>query len=131
MTDKITIQRAFNSHFIELMNDIVSIYPDNVEIISAKNSFESIKRLNPTTVIKAWHKFINIPYGSEIENGNLSFFFEKDYQTDLSHLNNVDEILKIIDKVRGPLQNMSNTNKEHTGTYLKNLGKLSLIYSNL
>jgi hypothetical protein len=131
MTDKITIQRAFNSHFIELMNDIVSIYPDNVEIISAKNSFESIKRLNPTTVIKAWHKFINIPYGSEIENGNLSFFFEKDYQTDLSHLNNVDEILKIIDKVRGPLQNMTNTNKEHTGTYLKNLGKLSLIYSNL
>jgi hypothetical protein len=131
MTDKITIQRAFNSHFIELMNDIVSIYPDNVEIISAKNSFESIKRLNPTTVIKAWHKFINIPYGSEIENGNLSFFFEKDYQTDLSHLNNVDEILKIIDKVRGPLQNMTNINKEHTGTYLKNLGKLSLIYSNL
>jgi len=131
MTDKITIQRAFNSHFIELMNDMVGIYPDNLEIISAKNSFESIKRLNPTTVIKAWHKFINIPYGSEIENGNLSFFFEKDYQNDLSHLNNVDEILKIIDRVRGPLQNMSDKNKEHTGSYLKNLGKLASIYSTL
>jgi hypothetical protein len=44
MADKVTIQRAFNAHFFELMDDIISIYPNNVEITSAKDSFALIKQ---------------------------------------------------------------------------------------
>jgi hypothetical protein len=131
MSDKVAILRAFNNHFVEFFDDIISIYPDNVEILSAKTSFESIKRFNPTTIIKAWYKFIYLPYNDVIQKGDLSFFFDKDYQSDLSHLNNVDDILKIIDKVRNPLREMSDKNKDISASYLKNLTKLSNVYANL
>lgn len=131
MSDKIAIQRAFNNHFVEFFDDIVGIYPDNIEIISARTSFENIKRMNPTAIIKAWYKFIYLPYNDVIEKGDLSFFFDKDYQSDLSHLKNVDDILKIIDKVRTPLREMSDVNRQHSASYLKNLTKLSNIYADM
>jgi hypothetical protein len=131
MTDKITIQRAFNSHFVELLDDISSVYPENADIVFGKKSLENMKRLNPTILVKGWYKYVNIPYGSQIDSGNLDFFFEKDYTSDLSHLHDMNEILNLIDKIRGPLQNMCFKNKEHTSSYLKNLNKLSFLYHEL
>ena len=129
--DKISVQRAFNNHFFEFLGDIMTVFPENVEIASAKNSFETIKKMNPGAIIKAWYNFIYIPYNDIINEGNLSFFFDKDYSDDLSHLKNSDEFLKIIEKVRGPLRNMDEKNKEHSAKYLKNLNKLSYVYSTL
>ena len=131
MTDKVTIQRAFNSHFLELLDDIAGVYPENTDIIFGKKSLENIKRLNPTIMIKGWYIYVHMPYGSQIESGNLDFFFQKDYTSDLSHLHDMNEILSLIDKIRGPLQNMCLKNKEHTSSYLKNLNKLSLLYHEL
>ena len=130
-SDKTTIQRAFNTHFIEFLNDIVSIYPDNLEIVSARDSFETIKKMNPTAIIKAWYIHAYLPYAEVIDKGDLSYFFEKDYSSDLKTVQNTDEILKIIDRVREPLRGMSDKNKEHTTDYLKNLNKLSAVYAQL
>jgi hypothetical protein len=127
--DKISVQRAFNNHFFEFFGDISTVFPENIEIASAKNSFETIKKMNPSAIIKAWYNFIYIPYNDIISDGNLSFFFDKDYSSDLSHLKNSDEFLKIIEKVREPLRNMDDKNKEHSAKYLKNLNKLSYLYS--
>jgi len=129
MNDKIVIQRAFNTHFFEFFDDILTIYPDNNYIISAKASFENVKKFNPTSIIKAWYKYVYLPYNNVIEDGNVSFFFEKDYKSDLSHLQNPDEFLKIIEKVREPLQNLNEENKKHASEYLRNLNKLSCLYS--
>lgn len=129
--DKVIVQRGFNSHFIELFNDIIHIYPENVELISAKNTLENIKRMNPTAPIKAWYKYVYLPYHQVMDEGNLDFFFKKDYKTDISHLKNMDNILNIIENLRDPLSNMGDTNKEHTSKYLKNLCKLSKIYHDM
>jgi hypothetical protein len=39
-----------------------------------------------------------------------------------------DDFLKMIDKVRKPLQEMEDVNKEHTKEYLRKLNKLSQIW---
>ena len=128
MSDKTTISKAFNTHLFEMLDDIITIYPESVEINTAKTSLESIKKMNPTTIIKVWYNFVFLRYQTEIESGNLSFFFEKDYKEDLSNLNNNDTVLKLIDNVRAPLKNMSEENKQHTVCYLQNLNKLSQMY---
>jgi hypothetical protein len=130
MSDKPTYMRAFNKHFFEFLDDIISIYPDNQEIISARNSFDTVKRANPTAIVKVWYKFVYIPYKDIIDKGDITFFFEKDYNSDLSHLANSNEILDIIDKIRGPVKGMSDVNKQHSVKYLENLCKLSLLYTN-
>lgn len=127
--DKSIVLKTFNKHFIDLLEDVLIVYPDNIEILSAKNSFETIKRLNPTTLIKAWYTYVYIPYKEYIDEGNLLFFFKKDYSKDLSHLTNSNDLLEIIEKIREPLNNLSEVNKEHTTEYLKNLSKLSILYN--
>ncbi len=123
--------RAFNTLFIEFLDDILSIYPESVEIAAAKTSFETFRKMNPSAIIKSWHIYVYLPYSHYIEAGDLSFFFNKDYSQDLDVGSSQDEVLKMIERVRGPLRQLSEANQEQTKKYLKNLNKLSLVYSQI
>lgn len=129
VNDKIIIMRTFIKHLIEMLDDILRIYPENIEILTSKKTIETFKQFNPSIVVKSWYIFVYVKYKKEIELGNLDFFFEKDYSKDLNHLEDNNKIMEMIDNVRIPLSNMSVTNKEHTISYLKNLNKLSMIYN--
>ena len=131
MTDKPTLSRAFNTHLLEFLNDIISIYPNNQYIAQAKSSFETIKRANPSIIVKAWFKHVYMPYQDIIDSGNITFFFEKDYTQDVQSLSNASDIIKIIDKIRGPINAMDSANKDHCAEYIKNLSKISALYSSL
>ena len=130
MSDKSTILRTFNTQFFDFMKDILMVFPDNAEILTANKYFETIKKANPTAILKAWYSYVYVPYKNVIDEGNISFFFEKDYQSDLSGLANTGEIMQMIDRIRMPLREMSDENKQHTSKYVQILSKLSVIYTN-
>lgn len=130
-TDKTTLLRAFNKHFFEFMDDIIAIYPDSTDIISGRASFDVIKRANPTAILKVWHQYIYLPYKTVIDNGDIRFFFEKDYGQDLVDLANPTEIMEIIDRIRGPIKQMDPTNQLHTAKYFQNLSKMAMLYVQL
>lgn len=128
MTDKSTILKTFNTHFFDFLDDIIGIFPENTDIATAKKSFETIKRANPTAILKVWSQYVYSPYKAVIDAGNIEFFFEKDYGSDLNLLANSGEIMKIIDVIREPVRSMSETNKAHSMKYIQNLSKLSMLY---
>lgn len=128
MTDKSTILKAFNNHFFDFLADIISVFPDNQDLAVAKTSFETIKKANPTIILKAWKTYVYTPYKDVIDGGDITYFLEKDYSTDLSILANSAEIMKIIDKLRQPIKEMDAVNKEHSIKYIQNLSKLSMLY---
>jgi len=130
-SDKSTLLRAFNKHFFEFMDDIITIYPDATDIISGRASFDLIKRANPTAILKVWHQYIYLPYKTVIDNGDISFFFEKDYGQDLVDLANPKEIMDIIDRIRGPIKQMDPANQAHTAKYFQNLSKIAMLYVQL
>ena len=127
--DKTVILHAFNNHFNEFLEDILRICPDNVGALAGQKFFTNAKRLNPTSLIKGWYKFVYLPYSAVIDLGNIDFFFEKDYQKDLAHLRNSNDVIGLIDNIRDPLLNMGEANKAHASTYLKNLCKLCIAYN--
>lgn len=129
MSDKSSMLKAFNNHFFEFINDIIDIFPENNEIREAKVTFETFKRANPTSIIKVWFQYVYTPYATVIDAGDISFFMEKDYSEDLSMLSNSKDIMKVIDKIRNPIKNMSDVNKEHCQKYIQNLSKLSSVYN--
>jgi hypothetical protein len=129
MTDKISVLRAFNNYFFEFIDDIIRIFPDNIDIYNSKTSFELFKKANPTCLVKAWNTFVYEPYGSVIQQGNIEFFFEKDYKDDLKQMANANQIMGVIDTIREPLRNLDPKNKEIAVKYIQNLSKLSNIYS--
>ena len=128
MADKSTILKTFNTHFFEFLDDILRIFPDNQNIAAARKSFETIKRANPTAILKVWAKFVYAPYKQVIDEGNIEFFFDKDYGADLNSLANSGEIMKMIDVMREPVKQMSDVNKAHSMQYIQNLSKLSAVY---
>jgi hypothetical protein len=131
MADKSSLNRAFNTHFFEFLDDIVAIYPDNEDITSSQTTFSTIRRANPTALIKAWHTFVYMPYRGQIDGGDIEFFFQKDYSSDLGGVRNGNEIIKTIDKIREPIQAMDETNRQHCMTYIQNLSRVSDAYSKL
>lgn len=128
MGDKSTILKTFNAHFFEFLDDIIRIFPENNDIATARKSFETVKKANPTIIIKVWSKHVYFPYKEVIDQGNINFFFEKDYGSELGSVTNGKEVLRIIDTLRDPLRSMDAVNKEHSAKYLINLSKLSALY---
>jgi|TARA_B110000093_G_scaffold67305_1_gene73168 hypothetical protein len=129
MPDKTTYLRGFNTHFFDFLNDIQTIYPESDEIKYAITAFETIKRANPTVLIKSWHSKVYSVYKTEIDKGDITFFFEKDYSNDFSDVDKSNSILKMIDNIRDPIKQMNAENKEHSTKYIQNLSKLSTLYS--
>lgn len=128
MTDKSSILKAFNTHFFEFVDDVINIFPDNKNIRDTKTALEIFRKANPTSILKAWNNFVYLPYSQEIEQGNIEFFFNKDYKNDLTYMANANDIMNVIDTLRDPVKNMGDTNKAHTMKYIQNLSKLSTMY---
>ena len=129
--DKSSILKSFNQLFFDFVNDIIFIFPDNADLETAKTSFEFIKKSNPTAIAKVWYPYVAVPYNDVIQEGNIDFFIEKDYSTDLNKLSNSNDIIKIIDSFRNPIKNMSESNKQTSCVYIQKLSTLSIMYSNL
>jgi hypothetical protein len=75
--DKSTVLKAFNTHFFEFVDDVVSIFPDRHELATTRKTFDMIRHANPTAILKVWHAQVYLPYREPIEHGNLDFFFTK------------------------------------------------------
>jgi hypothetical protein len=121
------ILSAFNDHFMEFVSDIQSVFPNDVDILTAKNSLLAIRKANPKMIVKIWNSCIVSKYKSEIEAGNISFFINKDYSDDVSDAQNSDKIMEIIDKFREPIRQMSDENQTKTMKYIQNLTKLAAL----
>jgi hypothetical protein len=132
-SDKTIVLRAFNKQFFDFFDDLLRIYPSNPEILTAKSTFETFKSFNPTSIIKVWYSSVYVPYKPQIDAGDVSFFAEKDYSTELqsNQIANLQKVLAMIDNVRQPIQTMDDANKAHSAKHIKNLSKLSEAYAAL
>jgi len=127
--NKSNILTTFNNHFIEFIEDIVRIFPDNVDLVTVKNFFQLMRKTNPKIIITVFYKHVVLKYQSQIDIGNLDFFIEKDYHDDLNNNNHSDKIIEAINGLRKPIRLMDDKNKLNTIKYLQNLCKLSASYN--
>ena len=128
--DKSTLLKTFNTQFFALLDDILRIFPENVDIAAGRKSFETIKRANPTIITKVWLTHVYTPYRQSINDGDVEYFINKDYGSDLNSVSNVQDVMKMIDTIREPIRSMDDVNKGHTIKYIQVLSKLSELYSN-
>jgi hypothetical protein len=122
------ILTAFNDHFVEFISDVQSVFPENADVLTAKNSLMMIRKANPKMIIKIWRSNIVDKYKSQIESGDISFFIEKDYSNDLSKAEYSDKIMEGIDRLRKPIKDMTQDNRDKTMKYIQNLTKLCILH---
>ena len=119
------ILTAFNDHFIDFVTDVQNVFPEDTDILAAKNALIAIRKANPKMIVKIWNSYIVGKYKPEIEAGNLEFFINKDYSQDISSASNSDKIMESINRLRDPIKHMTPESQAKTMKYIQNLTKLA------
>jgi len=131
MADKSSINKAFNKLIISFLDDVISIFPEQPDIATAKTSLLSFKQMNPSIIIKSWFKLVYTPYAAVIDAGDVNFFFDKDYSSDFQNIPNGKEFMKMINKIRDPIRTMDDNNRRHCADYILKLSKLAEMHNSM
>jgi hypothetical protein len=119
------IVKGFNKHFEEFIEDVQSIFPEDDEVITMKNLIFMLKKTNPRLIMEGWNMYIRTPYKEPIDNGDISFFINKDYSVDVTM---TDSISNFIERLRGYVRSMSEENQQKSMKYIQNLCNLTKLY---
>ncbi len=119
------ILTAFNDHFIDFVSDVQSVFPEDPDILSTKNGLVAVRKANPKMIVKIWNAYVVGKYKPEIEAGNIAFFINKDYASDVSVAANSDKIMESINRLREPIRQMTPESQAKTMKYIQNLTKLA------
>ena len=79
------------------MEDVIRIFPENLDIKTGKTFIEGIKRVNPKKIITYWNDNILKLYETEISQGDITFFVNKDYRNDIG---TEVQSLKVLEDIR-------------------------------
>lgn len=119
--------QAFNKQLTEFLDDVERVFPNDVDIKAGKNSLLLLKKANPKKIIEVWKSYVTDPYYDKIENNEIEFFINKDYDSDIG-LSSKSEVMSAIDRLREPIRRMEDSDKEVVMRYLLNLCKLTILY---
>ena len=130
MNNKPLILKTFNKQMTEFIDDITLIFPNEKDIIVLGTFMKTIMYGKPRSVIEVWYNYVSLKYSSQIENGEIDYFVNKDYKEDLGNSSNTKETLEAIDKLRNTIKKAleMNINREKTIKYVQNITKLAKIY---
>ena len=125
-----TVLGAFNKHFLEFVDEIESLFPDNKGIRGGKMALLTVKKVNPRIILEGWKYYVVDKYKENIMSGDANLFIEKDYTQDLLSTNHpkMHVCLRHIDNIRDSVRNMGEENKKKSIKYMQNLTKLCDLY---
>lgn len=126
---KSSLVKLFNSQLLEFIQEMLIVIPGHPDLIQSRTAISMIMTASPALVIKIWTPYIYTPYASRIDEGDVSFFIDKDYSADLAATGNAANVMGIIDRLRAPIREMNPVNYPCIMKYIQNLSKLSAIYA--
>lgn len=121
---------AFNTHLLELLEDLKTLYPADINIKTAIRLVSTLKRANPKMLLKGWKVSVNDEYKKQIEEGDFDFFLNKEYDRDIGGdlKQSSSQILDAINLIKIKFRDMDKTNRKKTIKYVQNLTKLCDLY---
>jgi len=125
-----SILKAFNNHLLEFIDDLIVIFPEDLDIRTSKTFVKGIIKVNPKMISKYYYENIAVTYKNQFENADISFFINKDYNEDLGEDWKTNKIKATMDRWRNVLKNTKTENKNKAMKYFQNLSKLAEIYYN-
>tara|TARA_B100001564_G_scaffold182138_1_gene152968 strand:- start:64 stop:453 length:390 start_codon:yes stop_codon:yes gene_type:complete len=128
--------KTFLLQFNEFLEDILRIFPDDKDLITAKVYFDGIRKINPRLIINYWKYLIAEKYNDAVEGNNIDFFIEKDYENDIEDIatnrsweGDYSYINEKICIIRDRVRDQNEANKKITMKYIVNLTRLSKLYN--
>ena len=114
---------------MEFLDDVIRVFPENLDIKTGKTFAEGVKKVNPKRLIILWKECVSDLYDYQIDDGNLDFFINKNYSNDLGQYNN-DKGKQLLEDMRNLVRTSSTENQRKAMKYIQNLTKLCKLYFN-
>ena len=119
---------------LELLQDLLTLYPTDLNLKTAIKLLDNMKKINPKVIIKGWKAGVNDEYRKQIENGDFDFFVNKDYDYDIGNELQQDsgQLLESIGIIKKKFSIMQENNKKKDNKICSEFNKtLRLIFFEL
>jgi len=127
--DNKKILTAFNNHFFEFVDDIINVFKNDNELLTARSMLLKLRKSNPKIIMKIYIQYVLDKYKNEIMNGDIDYFLNKDYTNDLEYMDNI--VIEKFNTLKGPIKKMDEMNKNKVIKYMQNLIKLADLYKTI
>jgi len=122
------ILKTFNNHFKEFMDDIITVFPRELDLKTSRTFLSGMIKVKKKIGIESWYNWVYKPYKENIDERDFGFFLNKDYTGDVCS----NDIVAGIEKIKQKIKLLSDDSKEKSLNYMYNLSKLSeMYYSNI
>jgi hypothetical protein len=125
MASKPVLMNAVFDQFTSFVNELIEMYPDDVDFSLFANSLKLLKSTNPSLLIKYVYENTS-QFEEQILNKDEKFFVNYSFS---EYSDNVD--LNIFSKLKQYVENMSPQSKENVWKYIQNIYRLSKAISNM
>ena len=122
-----TLKEVFCTQLIEFMDDILTIFPNNLDLKTGKTFIVGLTKVSKKKLVAIWKSSVVDIYENEIMNGDKEYFINKDYKEDLGE-GGTDKMMSVIEDVRKLMRKTSDENKNKAMKYLQNLTKICKLY---
>lgn len=118
-----SIYKAFNNVFLSLLDDCIIVFPNDPEFKKYKKGAKLLDTFNPRKAAQVYKDY-SFVYREKINNKDERFFIQNDY-SDIQEVQEDNEIVKFIEKIKSCWLQLSDENKEKIWKYLQTLSILS------
>jgi hypothetical protein len=131
--DKKQVLETFNTHFNAFLDDVCQVFPENGDIPLMKKAISILNMMSKKHLISTFKSSIVDPYSKEIKNGDISFFINKDYKSDLENggFSTSNMIIDKIEQLKLLVKEMREVDQQKSLQYIQNLTELCNIYYSL
>ena len=122
-----TLKELFCNQLLEFMDDILTIFPNNLDLKTGKTFIVGLTKVSKRKLIWIWKTSVVDIYEEAIMKGDKEYFINKDYSEDLGE-GGTDKMMSVVEDVRVLIRNTSEENKDKAIKYLQNLTKICKLY---
>ena len=118
-----SVHKAFNNVFLSLLEDCILVFPNDPEFKKYKKAAKLLDTFNPRKAAQVYKDY-SASYREKINAKDEGFFIQNDY-SDIQEVQEDNEIVKFIEKIKSCWLQLSDENKEKIWKYLQTLSILS------
>ena len=122
-----TLLGAFNKLLINFIDDLITIFPEEIKFKVFRNAISSLQKINPRKVHNIFLEYVEC-YRGPVLIRDEKFFLDNNYKNIVDNSNASEtDMNQLINKLKSYWRNseLTDTNKENIWKYLENLIKLS------
>ena len=122
------LSSLFFQEMDKFIKEVDEHFPNDRDVLYAKNGISAIRKTNPRLVIDSWLSYIYLPHSEYINECNLSFITNGNYEI-LNNVNGGEAVKQSLFRLREPISSLPEDKLKEVADIILKMSKLSFLYA--